>query len=204
MVNDKKGAENISSEEVSWVVILAKWLDRVISNGFLLNGSQGMAWLSGGVMIILTGAVFLDVLGHNTPLRVPWAGATYELAELLMGLISALGLSYCWYNKGHVRIELVIERLSPKVSPIFEMITSILTLIFVGALGWRSMALAIKALERSEQTEIMKLPVGLFMLVFSIVMLHFALVLVRFSLQHLLAIFRSGTEPAKHFRDDRC
>jgi TRAP-type C4-dicarboxylate transport system permease small subunit len=203
MGEGQEAAQNNGSHEVSGWVSFGRWLDRVISNGFLLKGSQGMAWASGIVMIILVLSVFLDVIGHNTPLRVPWSAGTYELAELLMSLISVLGLSYCWYREGHVRIELVLERLSPRVKALFETLASIFALIFVGAIGWRLMVLSIKALQRSEETDFMKLPVGFFMFIFSVVMLHFLLVLVRFSLQHILTIFGWGTEPTNHSGEER-
>jgi TRAP-type C4-dicarboxylate transport system permease small subunit len=197
MGEGQEGKQNNGSHEVSG------WLDRVISKGFLLKGSQGMAWASGIVMIVLVLSIFVDVIGHNTPLRVPWSAGTYELAELLMSLISVLGLSYCWYKDGHVRIELVLERLSPRVKASIETLASILALVFVGAIGWRLVVLSIKAIQRSEETDFMKLPVGFFMLIFGVVMFHFVLVLMRFSLEHFLMIFGWRKEPTNHSGDER-
>ena len=167
---------------------------KVLSRGLLFKGSEGMAWASGFIMIILVLSVFVDVIGHNTPFRVPWSAGTYELAELLMSLISCLGLAYCWYKGGHVRIELVLDRLGPKGKAFLDMMASILTLAFISAIGWRILVLAVNAIQRSEETDIIKLPVGLFMFVFGIVMLHFVLVLAGFFLQHLFVFLGVRTE----------
>ena len=75
MVNDNSRSKNSSSHKVNYPAGVARRLDRAMG-GFLIKGSQIMAATSSIVIIILALVVFMDVIGHNTPFRVPWSAGT--------------------------------------------------------------------------------------------------------------------------------
>jgi len=83
-------------------------LEQAIGRISIIINSAGMMSV---VFIMLL--VTVDVLMRNTFSR-PILGA-YELVELLMAIFVSLALAYTGVQKGHVSVDVVVSRFSPRV-----------------------------------------------------------------------------------------
>jgi TRAP-type C4-dicarboxylate transport system permease small subunit len=83
-------------------------------------------------MMLLTSA---DVLG-----RVIWARpipGTVELSSYLLAVFILLGIAYTHQVKGHVRVSILATRLGERGQGILDIITTLLSLLIIGVMGWQ-------------------------------------------------------------------
>ena len=92
-----------------------------------------IALLAGGIILFMLGFSFVNILSRgifNEPLNL-----YFDLARQSVILIAFLGLSYCQRSGGHIRMDMVIGRVSGRVRWFAEFIGSILivaVVLFVG------------------------------------------------------------------------
>ena len=99
---------------------LVSVIERIAYLGGYLSG-----WLVPIMMMLVVVDVFMRYVLHR-PLMVSDEFSAYMLVAL-----SFLGLAYTWRQGGHVRIEIVVSRLSPRVYDRVRLIGLILTFIFM-------------------------------------------------------------------------
>ena len=63
---------------------------------------------------------------------------TPELSEFMMVLVIFLALAWCAITRKHVKVELVVNRFSPRIQAIFNGITLLLTLGIFVIITWQS------------------------------------------------------------------
>ena len=105
------------------VYLLSKWCD----------------WLAQGTVV----AMMLFVCA-NVVLRVLWKpiqGAS-ELVCLLSVIVTSFALSYCFIQKGHVAVELIVGRLPQRARAITDNISGILSIGIFAIMAWSSGVLA--------------------------------------------------------------
>ena len=85
-----------------------------------------------GMMMLLTAA---DVVGRYFFNRS--IVAAHDVTELMMVAVIFLGLAYTATIKGHIRVEVVISKLSKHTQSILDTITSIFSAGVFGAIAWR-------------------------------------------------------------------
>jgi len=91
---------------------------------------------------------FLNNIGVGSTVSVKgW----YELTEYLMVILVAFTIAYCGIEKGHVVIELILNRLSQRVQAIASIITNFLSLGFFIIITWQS-ALYVTQITRASTT----------------------------------------------------
>jgi TRAP-type C4-dicarboxylate transport system permease small subunit len=61
-----------------------------------------------------------------------------ELVEYMMALIVPFALAVAAYNKAHIGVDLIMERLPQKVQLYTGFLTNLLTSIFFGIIAWQS------------------------------------------------------------------
>ena len=99
---------------------LVSTVEKIAYWGGYLSG-----WLVPIMMMLVVVDVFMRYVLHR-PLMVSDEFSAYMLVAL-----SFLGLAYTWRQGGHVRIEIVVTRLSPRVYNWVRLIGLILTFIFM-------------------------------------------------------------------------
>jgi TRAP-type C4-dicarboxylate transport system permease small subunit len=85
-----------------------------------------------GVMLFLSVA---DVLGRylfNYPIE-----GTFELVGMLMLVIGFLGLGYCQLVKGNIMIDVIINRFSPRVQALLNIISLIMSAVICVLIVWQ-------------------------------------------------------------------
>jgi len=100
-----------------------KKLGRIIENLADLLGH-----LSGWLVFLMMSLVIFEVFMRYVLKRPPMVAD--EFAGYLLVAISYLGIAYAFKDNAHVRITFVIDRLSPRLSNWFRLITLIMALFF--------------------------------------------------------------------------
>ena len=100
-----------------------------------IASGQFAGWLVFGLMCLVLVEVFNRyVLGSAL-------GIGDEMGGYLMVAITFIGLAYAWKEKAHIRIEVVVSRLSPKLRNSVRLATLTLATAFVPGLLWGSIYL---------------------------------------------------------------
>lgn len=90
----------------------------------------GLAVMLPGMVAIVTVGVVMRKL-FNAPLP-----GKNEIVGFALAVVVYFSMSYCWITKGHVRLELVINRFKPRVRQGCEALGAALWLLFFGFLLW--------------------------------------------------------------------
>lgn len=136
---------------------------------------RALAYCGGAALLALMGLILFDVLMRYV-LRLPFLGG-FELTELTMVLIVALGLPYCAYTDGHVSVDVLAPVLD---RPALHWLPALLDLAgaaLVTVMAWESARYAIGSAERGEATNMLGIQIYPFQLVIAVSMAVFALVL---------------------------
>jgi TRAP-type C4-dicarboxylate transport system permease small subunit len=107
------------------------------------------------VMVIMF-MITIDVIGRfffNKPL---WG--VLEISEFLLAGAVLLGLAYTEFLDGHVRVELIYDRLSPNWQNRMRMFYNLVGLVFYSLITWESGRLAIEALTDNLTSDVLKIP----------------------------------------------
>jgi TRAP-type mannitol/chloroaromatic compound transport system permease small subunit len=78
-----------------------------------------------------------------------------ETSQFLFGAVFVLGGGYILLNGGHVRLDLLYDRLSPRLKAALDVATFIFFLLFCGVLFWKGALMgwdSLKIMERSQSS----------------------------------------------------
>ncbi len=117
-------------------------IERIVDLGGYLSG-----WLVPCMMILVAVEVFMRYVLRQPPMVAD------EFSAYMLVALSYLGLAYTWRQGGHVRITLLVSRLTSGVASWVRLIALILTLIFLIGLthaGYKMIIYALKIDLRSE------------------------------------------------------
>jgi TRAP-type C4-dicarboxylate transport system permease small subunit len=106
----------------------------------------------------------------------PVSGAM-ELTEYMMVILVSLGLAYCGFVKGHVSVEVLTSRFSPKIQAILNCITYFLSFGFFSLITWQSIKYIRLMFKSNLISAVLHIPVFPFVAVLSLGSLVFSLVL---------------------------
>lgn len=134
MTDPSRGSLSTYSERVTL------WLARA--------GAVGLA----GMMFLTLGDVIGRIFGH------PIVG-TVELTELIMGMMVYLGVGYTTFLRGHIRVDILVTHLRPRVQAVLDLLTVAIGFVFTAAICWRLFLQAQSRVENGDLTSIWELPV---------------------------------------------
>ncbi len=118
----------------------ATWLARA--------GAAGLA-----TIMVLT---FCDVIGRYM-FDAPIVG-TVEVTELLMGTMVYLGVGLTTQARGHIRVDILIDRLPPRIQAFLEVVTLALSIVLVSLVCWHLWLKAGATVEKNDLTQIWEWP----------------------------------------------
>ena len=105
---------------------------RIIERISEIGSGRASAWIIFGLMWLVLAEVFTRyVLGKAI-------GIADEVGGYVFVVITMLGLAYTWKEKGHTRIEFMVNLLSPKIRRRIRLGTLILAIVFIPILIWAS------------------------------------------------------------------
>ncbi|MBI2832407.1 MAG: TRAP transporter small permease [Chloroflexi bacterium] len=93
-------------------------------------------------------------------LTKPFLGV-FEVSGFALGAIIWFGFAYTFREKGHVRMDLLFERLSPRSQLAIEVFSSLLALGLMALILWQSILAALLAYRINEISTILRLPIGI-------------------------------------------
>jgi TRAP-type C4-dicarboxylate transport system permease small subunit len=127
---------------------------------------------------ILVGMMFLtvvDVIGRkffDTPVT-----GSYELTELLLALIVFFSVGYTQIQKGHIAMEALVSRFSPRAQAITDSIVYLISIGLGSVLTWQLLAHAKRTLIGKHVTGVLDLPLYPFLIAAAFGCLLYSLVL---------------------------
>ena len=108
------------------------------------------AWIVAFLMVPMLCVMIWEIMMRylfNSPSH--WA---YEISLFLFGSFIVLGGAYTFLTGGHVNVDIVWGRLSPKGRAILDIVTSAFTFLFLGVLFWTSLQITINSWQIGETT----------------------------------------------------
>ncbi len=111
----------------------------------------GMAFII-PLMLLTTG----DIIGRKFFSKtIP---GTFEISEYILAVFILLGAAYTQQVKGHVGVDFLTSRLSPRARVACEIITTLLSMFIIGIVVWQGWAEGIIERAVSDQLRIPQYP----------------------------------------------
>ena len=100
---------------------------------------MGCGVLAGAALIMITVCVLIQIVARLLGLVVPW---TAEFAGYAMAASSFLALAHTFNTGGHIRVDLLLARLSGRVRQGAELLCLVLGNAVVGYFAWYAVVMA--------------------------------------------------------------
>jgi len=105
----------------------------------------------GYLILVLVVVVLYEVLMRYVfNISQMWS---FETAQYLFGAFFVMGGAYLLFHEGHVKIDVLYSKLSPRGRAITDLVTSVFFFIFIGLLIWKGWELAWRAFLLGERTD---------------------------------------------------
>lgn len=134
-----------------------------------------LAYVGGAVLLGLVALVVFDILMRRV-LHVPFLGG-FEMTELAMVIIVALGLPYCAALGGHVSVDLFAKQLDRPALRWVNALVHLTGAVLLAIVAWRTVLHAIGSYRWGGATNMMAIPKYPFQLVTAAGAILFAAVL---------------------------
>ncbi len=82
------------------------------------------------VMLLVVSNILLRVVFHQ-----PLLG-TYEYVNMITAVAIGLSLAHCAYQNGHIAVDFIIQRFSPKIQRAADILTHIIAISFWSVSAW--------------------------------------------------------------------
>lgn len=115
---------------VSWPRLLAG----TRLEGLVLNTSRLLDRIAGLAVVVAMLLVVANVV-MRTVFNSPILG-TMEIVSMLFAVAVGFSLALCAVHNGHIAIDLLVDRLSPKIRLLTDTLIYLVTIIFLGACTW--------------------------------------------------------------------
>lgn len=128
-----------------------------------------VSWFANGLgaiaLTIMMLLILTDVLMRylfNRPVQ-----GCLELVEFTMALAIALGMAYTGVRKGHIAVELVLSRFSPRVQATFDIFHFLIATVLFLFMSWKTAQQALVVGKHHVTTSVLAIPVYPFICVLS-------------------------------------
>ena len=71
----------------------------------------------------------------------PLAG-TYDYVGFVLALTVSFSLAHCAFERGHTRVEMLVDRFAPRVAALTDTLTGLISFAFFAVITWQCVALA--------------------------------------------------------------
>lgn len=100
----------------------------------ILTVSRYLTWVSGCTIFAMMFLVSADVWARYI-MKQPIKGSI-DIGEMMLVLIGFLGMAHTQVEKGHVRVEILISRLSSRSQAVLDTISSFFSAIIFALISW--------------------------------------------------------------------
>lgn len=124
--------------------------------GRLSEGINRVLILVGGISLM--GMMFLACA--NMFFRAVWVPVkgTFEIMGFLGAIVASFALGYTQMKKGHIAVDILVNRFPKKVQMILDSINYLLNSAFFGLIAWRIALWATTIWKSGEVSETLKMP----------------------------------------------
>lgn len=162
----------------------AHWVERIV---FPLNGVAHKVGLV--VLLLMMFLTVGDVAGRylfNKPIS-----GTFELTNFGLALVVFLALGYTQIRKGHISVDVLVSRFSPRAQAVIDSITYLFSLGLFSLVAWQSAVHAGRLFAGHNVSGVLLWPIYPFVIAVAIGSLLFCLVL-------LVDLLSSLSKAVKH------
>jgi TRAP-type C4-dicarboxylate transport system permease small subunit len=150
-------------------------MDRERPQGPLGTLLRALAFGGGAVLLGLMALVAFDIVMRRV-LQIPFLGG-YEMTELAMAVIVALGLPYCAWVGGHIAVDLFGKFLDRPGLRWLDVVVHLVGAALFAVVAWRTCIHALGSYRWGDATNMMAIPKYPFQLVTALSAALFAVVL---------------------------
>jgi TRAP-type C4-dicarboxylate transport system permease small subunit len=138
-------------------------------------------------------AVMLVIVA-NIVLRAWWLPlkGSYELVEILGALLLSLGIAHCAFQKGHVAVSFLVDKMSPRKRAMADLFTNLVFAVTMLYVTWGMLSYAGKMYSRGYATTALNIPLFPVYYLVGFGLLLLLLVVVVQLLKSILGIVRGG------------
>jgi TRAP-type C4-dicarboxylate transport system permease small subunit len=137
--------------------------------------TRWLNWMAAAALIAVMVIVCANVIGRSffeTPVK-----GTVDIVSLLGALVIAWAIAYTQVVKGHIRVDLLVQRLPPRLQSTVDSIIDLFGLALFALISWQTIIFAKVNFEVGELSEVLKLPITPFASVVAIGCIAITLVL---------------------------
>ena len=159
------------------------WVKRIVS-----VPNKALHWVSMVVLFLLMFLTVGDVVGRYLVGIIPGLGpisGSFELTEFMLAVIVLTAIGHTQMKDGHISIDLVVTKFSPRVRAIVDAVTDFLSLAMFALVTWRTVKYAQLLYESNDVSGVLRLPVYPFLVVAAIGSFMFCLAMLSSFLQSL-------------------
>jgi TRAP-type C4-dicarboxylate transport system permease small subunit len=135
-----------------------------------------------------------DVVGRYLVGFIPGLGpipGSFELTEFMLAVIVLTAIGHTQMKEGHISIDILITKFSPRVQTIFDSVTNFLSLVMFALVTWRTIKYAQLLYESHDVSGVLRLPVYPFLVVAAIGTFMFCLAMLSSFLKSLRRAVRN-------------
>lgn len=105
-------------------------------------------------------ALMMFLVVGNVLLRLVWRPipGTFEMVVILGAMTISMAVAYCAVMRGHVAIGVLVERFSPRIQAVIDSITSLISMIVIGAVSWQMLIFATRMWQKGYATADLGIP----------------------------------------------
>lgn len=141
---------------------------------------QGLTWRT-AQLAQLAMIVVMAITVTNVIIRIPYRpiGGAVEMVEMAGAALLGLGVAYTAIMKGHIMVGVLVEKFSPRVQGVIELVVSIISLIFSYILAREILFFAHDRMVAGYATGHLKIPIApsIYLVAFGFIMLVLVLLL---------------------------
>lgn len=150
--------------------------------------SRWINWIAATALIAVMCVVVINVVGRGffeTPLK-----GTVDLVSLFGGVVLGWAIAYTQVKKGHITIEILVERFSKTTQNIISVVVYAISMLLFAIITWQTVKFGIKTFEVGELSEVIRIPETPFVAVVAIGCLMLTLVLLIDLIKSILTVVK--------------
>ena len=149
-----------------------------------------LRYIGVGMLFVLMALGAGDVMGRyvfNRPIL-----GTMEISEALLAGVLFFGWAYTQATRGHVRVNLLLPRFSPRARSITDIVNLSLGLVLFGLIGWQAAKIAIVYWKANRLIDVIMVPLAPFQMFVSVGALFLCLEFIVQMLQSVTEMRKGG------------
>lgn len=113
-------------------------------------------WIAAAALVLMMLLTTLDVVLRLFKSSIP---GTYEIIGLLGAVVASFALGYTSVEKGHIAVDFLVMRLSPKARALIGAINALLAAALFTIITWQSVLYALDLMKKGQVTLTVQLPI---------------------------------------------